>query len=231
MTEPRALLFDLDDTLYPRVRFVMSGFRAVAREVAATTGTPATALLDLLATASVARPGRELQVLTERLRLGDEAVPRLVEVVRRHTPDLRLPELSRGVLTALAPYWRLGIVTNGRPDVQARKVQALDIAPLVQTVVYAEDVGTGVGKPDPAPFLEACRRLGVDPTRTVFVGDDAECDIAGARAVGMKTVWLPATFRPADRAVDEADLVVASLADVPAAAASLLSLERSTHAA
>lgn len=232
MTQPRAILFDLDDTLYPRVQFVMSGFRAVAADLAATTGQPAASLLELLVSASITQPGRELQVLVERLRLDDGAVPRLVERIRSHVPDLHLPELTRSLLAALGPSWRLGIVTNGPSNIQARKVRALGLQRLVDTVVFATEVGTGTGKPEAAPFLEACRRLRVEPSHTLFVGDDPVCDIAGARAVGMKTVWLPAGFaRQADRAVDDADVVIASLADVPAAAARLLASEWRTHAA
>lgn len=232
MSQPRAILFDLDDTLYPRVRFVMSGFRAVAAEVAPITGLPAAAVLDLLATASVTQPGRELQMLVERLRLGAAAVPRLIDCIRQHVPDLQLPALSRTVLATLASSWRLGIVTNGRQDIQARKVQALGLDGLVDTVVYASEIGSGGGKPNPAPFLEACRRLQVAPSSTAFVGDDPACDIAGAHAVGMKTIWLPAEIaRATDRAVDVADVVVASLADVPGAAARLFSSEWRAHAA
>lgn len=224
MMGPHAILFDLDDTLYARVHFVMSGFRVVAADVAAMTGESASTIVEWLTAASVSQAGRELQALAGRLHLDGDAVPRLVERIRGHVPDLRLPALSRAVLAALAPSWRLGIVTNGLPDVQARKVRALDVERLVDTVVYAAECGGGRGKPDAAPFLEACRRLDVVPERAIFVGDDPVCDIAGARGVGMKTIWLPSGFGcPAEPGGVAADLVVASLADVPRAAAWLRS--------
>lgn len=232
MTERRAVIFDLDDTLYPLQRFVMSGFRAVAAAVDARWGVPRTAALETLVSAAAAARGRELQVLAERHGLPETAVPDLVEVIRLHVPDLRLPELSLAVLGALRRDWRIGLVTNGRPDIQARKVRALGVHRLVDAVVYAHEVGTGAGKPDAAPFLEACRQLGVAAAATVFVGDDPDCDIAGAHAVGMKTIWLPARVAPqAARPAELADVIVASLADVPAAATRLLAPEWRAHVA
>ncbi len=232
MAETRAMLFDLDDTLYPLERFVMSGFRAVARHVDTQWGVPSARALETLVTAAAVARGRELQVLAERHGLDAAVVPALVDVIREHVPDLRLPELSLSVLGALRAGWRLGVVTNGRPDIQARKVEALGLGRFVDTVVFASGCGTGHGKPDPAPFLEGCRRLGVPPSRTVFAGDDPDCDIAGAHGVGMKTIWLPARVAPqSTRPAELADVIVASLADVPAAAARLLTPEWRAHVA
>ena len=65
--------------------------------------------------------------------------------------------------------------------------------PLLDAAVFADEAGAR--KPNPEPFLEACRQLGVDPAATLFVGDDLERDVQGAAAVGMKTaqaVWFRA---------------------------------------
>jgi len=220
VAEACAILFDLDDTLYPLERFVMSGFRAVARHLEASRGIDGAEALDLLVAAFTRTRGRELQVLAERYRLGEEAVPGLVAIIRRHTPELRLPELSAAVLRVLGARWRLGIVTNGHPDIQARKVRALGLERFVGAIVYAAEHGTGGGKPEAAPFLAACRALDVTPAAAIFVGDDPICDMAGARDAGLRTIWLPSRVDGAPtRGVDAADVLVASLADVPAVAA------------
>lgn len=231
MRDRRAILFDLDDTLYPLERFVLSGFRAAAAECEARWGVPRDAALDVLTAAFGRVRGRELQVLAEHFRLGDDSVLVLVETMRRHVPDLRLPELAVSVLRALRAGWKLGIVTNGRPDIQARKVRALGLARLVDTVVYANDHGSGAGKPEAAPFLAACQALDVAAAAAVFVGDDPITDIAGAHALGMKTIWLPSRLAAASPATAIADLLVASLADVPAAAARLSQPEWRAHVA
>jgi putative hydrolase of the HAD superfamily len=227
--DARAVVFDLDDTLYPLEQFVLSGFRAVAAAVAADGTIDRAAALAILRQAHCAQRGRELQALVQHLALAADRVPALVDVIRTHAPEIQLPELSLAVLRALRPAWRLGVVTNGRPDIQARKVQALGLTRQVDAVVYADALVPG-GKPAPAPFLDACRRLDVQPANTVFVGDDPATDMAGARAVGMRTVCVPPGGNQGSVA-GTADAVVASLADVPAAAERLVAAEWRAHVA
>jgi FMN phosphatase YigB (HAD superfamily) len=60
---------------------------------------------------------------------------------------------------------------------------------------------------------------------------DPVCDIAGAHAVGMKTIWLPSRLDAASPAAAIADVLVASLADVPAAADRLVQPDWRAHVA
>lgn len=227
--ESRAVLFDLDDTLHPRRRFVQSGLRAVATHVAATFDVESRQAAAILAQARRRAPGRELQCLQDELGLPADIVPALVAVLREHVPAIRLSRTAREVLTQLRQGWRLGIVTNGISDVQARKVAALGLAPLVDTIVYATADGSP-GKPAAAPFLDACTRLAVDPARAVFVGDDLSADVEGASAAGLKTIWLaPPRLRGAGG--PHADITVHQLAHVPSAARRLLPFWWSPYAA
>jgi putative hydrolase of the HAD superfamily len=182
-------VFDLDDTLYPYRAFVRSGFRAVSRHLADERGLPAPGVLRVLRQA-LAGPecGRELQALCTRFSLGPGSLPSLVGVMREHTPTLRLPDGARRTLSALAG-WRIGILTNGDPRIQRRKVAALGLERLVDHVVYASEVVEG-GKPSPRAFEAVLERLHVKPARSVFVGDDLDADIAGAAGVGMKTIHV-----------------------------------------
>lgn len=220
--DPCAVLFDLDDTLYSRQRFVLSGFAAVSRALHRTRGIDPRAAFAVLCRAHRTARGRELQALASACGLAASMVPGLVDVIREHAPRLRLPRASARVLETLRDGWRVGIVTNGPPDIQARKVEALGLARLVDTVVFAHATGSGAGKPDPAPFLEAARRLGVAPARTVFVGDDPVADIAGARGVGMYAVRLLGRGAHTWEAAGAADAVVQSIEEVPSVAIGLI---------
>jgi putative hydrolase of the HAD superfamily len=196
LPERRAVLFDLDDTLYPYRRFRMSGFVAVADWLTDRYGADRRATLRILARAArgPAR-GQEVQVALAALQLPASLTSPLVSLVLEHEPRLRLPAPSLAVLRTLRrDGWRLGIVTNGAPAVQARKVAALGLDRHVNTIVYAAEWGSGRGKPDPEPFLEAAERLRVAPAHAVVVGDSDECDVAGATGAGMRavkcTAWI-----------------------------------------
>jgi putative hydrolase of the HAD superfamily len=217
----RAAIFDLDDTLYPRVRFLQSGFAAVARYLSRTHALDAPAVYRALWRAYGTARGHEFQALSAEYGLSAATVPALVEVLRAHVPTLWPSHGAVETLTRLRAHgWRLAILTNGPPAVQAAKVRALGLAPLVDDVVYAEAVTPG-GKPGSAAFEEALWRLQVPAARAVCVGDDPVRDVLGARRTGLHTIRITTLVPPCPPGED-ADIVVGALADVPAAAATLV---------
>jgi putative hydrolase of the HAD superfamily len=86
---------------------------------------------------------------------------------------------------ALRPRHRTGIVSNSFVGAREREQARYGFGDLTDTIAYSHEVG--VSKPDPAIYLEACRRLDVRPEEAVFL-DDVEAAVEGARAVGMTGV-------------------------------------------
>ena len=102
--------------------------------------------------------------------------------------------------------WRQAIATSAPRANADVMLRALDMAPLFDAVVVAEDVT--VGKPDPEVFLTAAARLGVEPARAIVV-EDAATGIEGARRAHMKSVGVNA------RRSLGADVNVTSLVELP----------------
>lgn len=207
LPDPRAIVFDMDDTLYPYRRFVLSGFRAVAECLEREHGADRQLTFRLM-TRAMHGPGRgrEIQACLDTLGLSRRLVPGLLRIIQNHSPLIRTPRATLRTLQHLrANGWRLGVLTNGPVARQRRRVRALALEQLTDVVVFAESHGTGTGKPDPAPFFEVARRLSTPVHDVVFVGDDEECDVMGAALAGMSTVrstvWRPATGPTMARAV------------------------------
>jgi putative hydrolase of the HAD superfamily len=220
----RGLILDLDDTLYPRARFVQSGLAAVAQYVAGTHGIPSDAAFAVLSRAhGSGHAGLELQLLCDRFGLPAALIPTLVDVIRTHTPSLFLSAASRETLEQLrATGWSLAVVTNGLPSVQFRKIAALRLTPLVDDVIYAEEHAAG-GKPSAAPFRAALRSLELPADACICVGDDPARDVKGARRLGMRTIRLARPgVAPSRR--DDADVVIEEIRQLPAAAGALISI-------
>lgn len=221
MSDRRAIVFDLDNTLYPQEQFTLSGFLAVATFVEAQFAIPRDRAMRVLRRARRARRGRELQELCAHFDLSPTIVPHLVSVIRLHDPGIQLPALSAGALRRLRPGWRIGVLTNGMPSVQRRKVQALGLAPLVDVVLFAEEHGAG-GKPHPAAFVAMRDRLDVSAERTVFVGDDPSADIGGAQSAGFRTILVSKANDSWPARLPAPDARVSSVRAVPCAAEQLL---------
>lgn len=117
---------------------------------------------------------------------------------------------------------RVGALTNAAFAYQADKLERTGLADRVPLLVAVDTLG--FGKPDPRVFAEACRRLGTDPARTAYVGDELDVDAAAARRAGLVGVWLD---RPGARRVPVGDaeiaaagvVVIASMAELPEALA------------
>jgi putative hydrolase of the HAD superfamily len=221
---PRGLILDLDDTLYPRERFVRSGFAAVAGDLQRRHGLPAGAVFKTLSQAfTSAAAGREFQVVCSEFDLPQDELRTMLRVFRTHTPSLWLPYETAETLRRLRTEgWRLAILTNGLPHVQAGKVAALALAPMVDHVIYADSIVRG-GKPAPEAFRAAIDRLDVAVERCVMVGDTPETDIAGGRAAGLRTIRL---HRPGVTVTGrDADIVIHRIDMLPAAAPAALETE------
>jgi putative hydrolase of the HAD superfamily len=107
------------------------------------------------------------------------------------------PDAQDG-LQRIAARLPVAALTNGNAD-----LAAIGIASLFQFQLGAREFG--VGKPEPAIFLETCRRLGVEPHEVLHVGDHPYMDVAGAARAGLRSCWIdrgehewPRDLAPAD---------------------------------
>ena len=147
--------------------------------------------------------------LAERLREDPE---RLRRVGDRFAADAlaRLSE-SAALLARLSERYRLGIVSNfyGNLECVCREV---GLAPSIGVAIDSTVVGCK--KPDARIFRTALDALGAAPAEAVFIGDSPSRDMAGARALGMRHVWLRAGGTPEGGACCPGDVVIARLADL-----------------
>ncbi|WP_410510941.1 HAD family hydrolase [Paenibacillus sp. BR2-3] len=82
----------------------------------------------------------------------------------------------------------LGLVTNGKKDIQHAKIDLLGLRHYFQVIVISAE--EGISKPDPEIYRLALERLGADPGKTLFIGDHPVNDIWGAGKAGMEGIWL-----------------------------------------
>lgn len=100
----------------------------------------------------------------------------------------RLIPDTKEMLTALQPSYRLGLLSNFTHGPAARKLLFhVGLDSFFPVVIISGELG--YRKPDPRPFEELVKQLGVESFRVLYVGDDPEPDILGATQAGLSPVW------------------------------------------
>lgn len=192
-TSLSAVLLDLDDTLYPERDFARGGFHAAAAMLAERLQRSSDELFELLwqQFERGTRGSIFNSVLAELSVSHDTAlIDDLVRTYRSHEPQLTLFADADRLLELLWPRYGLGLLTDGPADVQRRKVKALGLQSRVESIVYSDDFGREHWKPSPIPYLELLRKMHVDPSHAVYVGDNPKKDFIGARRLGLQTVRI-----------------------------------------
>jgi HAD superfamily hydrolase (TIGR01509 family) len=145
---------------------------------------------------------RTVEVVTAAL--ADHGFEASVEEVERicracAAPLSQVVQLSDGALEAVRAIRNLGVRmvicsnTLWRNDADARRDwEELGFGECFDAYVTSHD--TGFGKPHPAIFERALAAVDVRPSQAAIIGDRPELDLAGARSVGMRSIWM----RPPD---------------------------------
>jgi putative hydrolase of the HAD superfamily len=185
----RAVVFDLDDTLYPEEAYVRSGFRAAAQAAARLYGVPA------------AEAYRELEQFFREGVRGDTFdrwlyvrgitadVNQLVAAYRDHTPTLEpFPEAPDLLARLRGQGYTLGMLSDGEPAIQYGKLDALGLRDAFDATLVSGELGRDAWKPSPRGLVTLLERLGVDPAEAVYVSDNPAKDFKAAREAEMRSI-------------------------------------------
>jgi putative hydrolase of the HAD superfamily len=191
----KAVVFDLDDTLYPEREFVMSGFRAVSRWVEQNTEISfADAYGQLVQIFEEDSHGHTFDRFLENHGIWSASiVQEMVGVYRGHRPEISFfPEVP-DILARLGKRFRVGLLSDGYLDVQQRKLGALGLEHCFDAVVFSDKWGKEAWKPNPRPFNVMLEIFGVRAVQAVYVADNPVKDFLGARRAGMFSIRLRLT--------------------------------------
>jgi HAD superfamily hydrolase (TIGR01549 family) len=224
----KAVLFDVDDTLFDRKGAQLLVLDVIAREFrdlfsGIDRQKLAEAFLESDRLTTLEFYGeiytvrnirvRRARVFLDMLELDGEHAEAIAELYVEAYPRSNAPvDGAMAVVEALAPKFQLGIISNGLPDVQYRKLETLGLGHFFDCIVLSEELG--VRKPDPAIFWHATGLLGREPDECLYVGDSYTADVVGAKRAGLPVCWFnPSGLHPPQDSV-ECDFEVRALAQV-----------------
>jgi len=141
--------------------------------------------------------------------ISREVVERMAKLYREHLPVI---PGAREAVERLAARRPLALASSSNRELIDLALELLGVAHLFKATVSSEEVPRG--KPAPDVYLEAARRLGVDPTHAAAI-EDSENGIRAAKAAGIRVIAIPNPhFPPAEDALAQADVVLRSLEEL-----------------
>ena len=222
MPQLRAILFDLDDTLFATTTFAREARRAaVEAMVGAGLDLPVEDVqreLDEVIGEFSSNYEHHFDQLLRRLRPRSfpNVNPALIVaagVVAYHDTKYERLELFEDVLPLLEDLQRAecmtGVITHGWTTKQSEKLVRLGLIPhLTANAIFISDQ-IGISKPNPKLYAAALDELGLEPQQAMYVGDSPLNDIAPPKFLGMKTVYARrAARRPLEGTGVEPDHIV-----------------------
>ena len=192
--DARAVLFDLDDTLYDAATFESQVDQAVAEVFARLAEIEVAEALTYAVTARVVGWSGYLDRWAEAMNLGRESVAEALNVRRSMSPRLELRSGAAELLSELTEAGcAIAIVTNGDRRQQENKVDALGL--VARWGIHVEYAADSEPKPSPLSVERTLNTLGVSALQAVFVGDSAS-DESAAHAAHVQFVWAEEIFGP-----------------------------------
>ena len=184
----RAIIFDLDGTLYPMYQIFLPTFSLIVRHVRFVVAfrrvrkiirsmRPIENLMDLQA-----------ELLAQELRVTTSRAKNLIDTLiygawmRSFRGISPYPDLTQTLRSLKDRGFRLGVLSDLPVDL---KLEYLGLTSVWDCALSSES--TNYLKPNPEPFLYAADLIGVDPTSVMFVGNSYQYDIIGAHRMGMGT--------------------------------------------
>lgn len=195
----KAVLFDLDETLFDRTRtlhaFLTDQFeRFCARLGQTELETWRQRFLELDNKGLTPKAAVYPQILSDFGGEPGAAAQLLEDYYHRSTAGaFAMPGMSKILSDLKRCGFLCGLITNGETKLQSRTISALGLEDRMDAILISQ--AEGVRKPDPAIFHRAAQQLGAAPGTCVYVGDNPEADILGAVNAGLRGIWFNPTGR------------------------------------
>lgn len=174
----KAVVFDLDDTLYSESDYVKSGYQMIANAVSGIT------FEELWNAFRDGKPAIDA-VLMQHGRLSEKE--RCLSIYRSQMPDISVYEGVYAMLrTIRAKGLKIGMITDGRPEGQHNKIEALKLKTYFDKIIVTDELG-GVEcrKPNPLAFECMQKELGCAYSEMSYVGDNNKKDGIAPEQLGM----------------------------------------------
>lgn len=181
----KAVIFDLDDTLYGEKEYVKSGYHAIS-QILPQVEDAETKLWNAF---TEKKPAIDTLLLSENI-YSDALKQKCLAVYRCHQPNIHFYEGVAEMLIQLREKGLyIGIITDGRPEGQKAKIHALNLSKYSDCIIITDELG-GIQfrKPCDISFRTAQKKWNIPFSQMMYVGDNVNKDFIAPEKLGMK--WI-----------------------------------------
>lgn len=178
------VVFDLDDTLYSEMDYILSGYRYLSELIQKIYAKNTyQSFLDAL---EKNEPDIFAYVIVEH-ELPESLKQHLILAYRYHTPNIQLNASALSILEQLkSKNVPIYLITDGRGITQRLKITSLGIETFFKSIFISEEIG--VGKPSPDSFLAI---QAAHPEQViVYVADNPKKDFIAPNQLGWKSIGI-----------------------------------------
>ena len=202
-TKIKAILFDVDDTLYNREKAQYLVLDKIVEKLPQVFGklSKDRILEAFLESDRISETdweaGRHMddirdyrsKLFLNALNISTDYAGQITDAYLREYPYINAPvEGAEELVKTASRRFKTGVISNSMPDVQYQKIKTLGMQDYFSCIVLATEIG--LKKPDPRIFLHTAKQLQLPPGKCLYIGDNYENDIVGAKGAGMKTCWF-----------------------------------------
>ncbi|HDX9588386.1 TPA: HAD family hydrolase [Bacillus pseudomycoides] len=187
----KAIVFDMDDTLYREKDYIISGFKAVdhwLKNRYKKTGFYNVAIQLFDSGEKKFVFNKALQQLN--INYDEKLISDMLEQFRSHEPDIQLLEEAEWVLHNLIHTIKIGLISDGYLIPQEKKVNALKLKEKFHSIVLTDRFGKEHWKPSQIPYQQMSMELQIPHHQCVYIGDNSTKDFITAKKLGWTTVHI-----------------------------------------
>ena len=187
----KALIFDMDDTLFNEIEFVFSGFKAVDDWLKTNwnqQGFYKTATNIFLNGDNQLVFNKALDCMG--IDYTSSQITKMVDVYRNHSPNINILEDFLELQMKIKPWVKLGVITDGYLVTQKNKARSLRLNDYFHTIIFTDEYGKEYWKPHRHSYDMICEEFSCQPTECIYIGDNINKDFITAKQLGWRTIQI-----------------------------------------
>lgn len=206
----KALIFDLDETLYNEYEYKISGLKKVDEYIFYNNLAYKNCFLfnaiELLSKKGQLYPYIITDVL-KKIKIYDNKIEKyLIELFCNHFPNISLYNDFIEILPTLKKY-KLALITDGSSLCQWNKINALGLQNIMDYIIVTNDYGSDWHKPSIKPFKSVLDKFKVSSSEVINIGDNPNKDFQGANALGISSLRIKIGYYKKTKINNQFDII------------------------